>query len=518
MNRESTTLVRRGFALLVLFCLLLTAGASARDRRKKKDKMDDGKGDIIAAGIVYEPASATGNHIGAGITAIKGALIRIEGTNFVTESNVNGLFVFTDGSGDGPKDGEVTLIIKKEGYRTEKRRTSIARGATKPPTLRIEMLAAGTNYVGKTPVSPGTLYVAYSKRRVEHSGSPGHSPWDRNLQTVSGAIAAGADPLTLERNPKGEGRIPTEGTSANPTNGAPNSIMMMPPNSPSRTGFHNLSVAPYWLCFDKQGKTLYVANSARQIQVLDATNQNQLMANLPVQQNGVCTSLSASSDGKYVMATVMAASPGVMMIDAATRAPAAYLAIDGVGTMTPTSVCTNPDGSRVFVALNGQAAKSGQGLLVALDPYTGMTLGTAAVGSQPTGVVLSKDGRLAYVANSGSGNVTVVDAWSMSPIGVLPVGVGPQKLAITPDGRRIFVTNKGSSTVSVIDPQSNAIVGTVTVGKSPLDVAVSPDGRLAFVSNKDDGTITVIDVAQAAAVHVTDPMPQSSPFGLAVRP
>ncbi len=503
----------RGLALLAMFCLIFTAGAAARDRGKKKKKMDPTRGEILLAGLVYEPASEGGNHLGAGISAVTGATVILEGTGYETETDVNGFFVFTDGP-----DGDVKVIIKKDGYRTETRMAKIARGASQPSNLRIEMLPAGTNYVGKTPVSPGTLYVAYSQRRVEQSGAPGgHSPWDKNLQTISSAIAAGADPLTLEHNDPGRTRIPGE-KPGNPTNGAPNSIMMLPPNSPTRAGFHNLSVSPYWLCFDKDGSTLYVANAARQIQVLDAAHENRILANLPVQQNGVCTSLSLSADGQYVMGTVMAPSPGVMMIDTKSKAPVAYLAIDNVGTMTPTSVATNPDSSRVFVTLDGQAGKSGQGLLVALDPYTGMTLGSVPVGSKPTGVVLSKDGRLAYVANSGGGNVTVVDAWSMAPIGILPVGAGPQKLAITPDGRRIFVTNKGSSTVSVIDPMANAVVGTVSVGKSPLDVKVSPDGRLAFVSNKDDGTITVIDVANQAAVHVTDPMPQSSPYGLAVRP
>ena len=118
--------------------------------------------------------------------------------------------------------------------------------------LRIEMMPAGTNYVGKTPTGAGTLYVAYSERVMDHSQPGGHTTWDRNLQTVSSAIAAGADPLALEGNQPGEMRNPSE-TEFNPVNDAPNSIMILPPNSPSRTGFHNTASAPYWLCFDKSG-------------------------------------------------------------------------------------------------------------------------------------------------------------------------------------------------------------------------------------------------------------------------
>lgn len=505
---------RRGIVWLLLFGLLLAGGAEARERRGKSDdpkKMDPNRGDILLAGLVYSPESGGGNNsLGEGMSAVRGAKVVLEGTGYETVTDANGMFVFTAGP-----DGPVSVVITKEGYRTERRSATIDKDASEPAQLRVELMPAGTNYVGKTPTGTGTLYVAFSQRVVEQTNP--HSHWDKNLQTISAAMAAGADPLTLEGNAPPGMRPPGE-TEFNPINDAPNSIMILPPKSPSRTGFHNTQASPYWLCFDKGGKTLYVANSARQIQVLDAANNNNLIANLPAQQGGVITSLRLSADGRYMMATVMATSPGVMMIDTATRQPAAYLSIDGVGSMTPTDIVSSPDGSRLYVTLNGQAAQSGQGALVALDPYSGLTLGRAAVGSMPTGVVLSKDGRLAYVANSGGGSVTVVDAWNLSPLGLLNVGVSPQKLAITPDGSRVFVTNKGSNTVTVINTQSNTILGTVNVGKGPLDVKVSMDGTLAFVSNKDDGTISVIDVGRQAAIHVTDPMPKSSPYGLAIRP
>lgn len=512
--RNSHPQWRKLLALALLFGFLLTGGALARERRGKADdpkKMDPSKGDILLAGLVYSPESGVGNNsLGEGMSAVRGARVVLEGTGYETVTDANGLFVFTAGP-----EGPVSIVISKEGYKTERRTSKIEKNASEPAQIRVELMPAGTNYVGKTPTGTGTLYVAFSQRVLDQSNP--HSTWDRNLQTVSAAIAAGADPLTLEGNAPGEMRNPSD-TEFNPVNDAPNSIMILPPKSPSRTGFHNTQAAPYWLCFDQSGKTLYVANAANQIQVLDAANNNNLIANLPAQQGGVITSLSLSADARYVMATIMAVSPGVMMIDTVTKLPAAYLSIDGVGSMSPTDIASSPDGSRLYVTLNGQAAQSGQGLLVAIDPFSGMTLGTARVGNMPTGVALSKDGRLAYVANSGSGSVSVIDAWSMAPVTTLPSGVGPQKVAITPDGSRVMVTNKGSNSVTVIATASNSIVGTVNVGKAPLDIAVSLDGSLAFVSNRDDGTISVIDVGRQAAIHVTDPMPKSSPFGLAIRP
>ena len=497
-------------SLLMIFGLLFAAPAMAR-RKKKKKKMDPNKGQILVAGMVYAPGNTmnNGQAVGSGFGEIQGATVKMVGTDYETTTNKQGMFFFTAG-----EDGPVELIISKPGYKTERRTATIDRKSL-ADSIRVKLLREGSNYIGDTPTGPGTLYVAYSARVVDQTqhGKPTH--WDPNLQTMNAAIAAGADPLTLEGNdPRGHKDVDTP---ANPTTNAPNSIMIFPPNSPGNTGFHNTSSSPYWLCFDLPGRTLYVADSARRIQVLDAANKNQLIANLPVQGGGLVTALSRSAKGSYIMAPVMASTPGIMMIDTKTKVPLSYLTVDGVGSMIPTYAVTDPGENRVFLTLDGQGGQAGKGLLVALDPYTGVTMGQAAVGSKPTCVAMSLDGRHLYVANSGSGNVTVVDTASMTPIGILRVGVAPQKMAVAPNGK-LLVTNKGSDTVTVINTMSNTIAGTIRVGKGPTDVKMAPNGVRAYVSNRSDGTISIVDINSMAPVHVTDALPRSSPIGLAVRP
>lgn len=502
----------RGVVSLVLsIVLLLSGGAAARDR-KKKDKMDPNKGTIILAGLVYAPVNETdgGSTIAEGVGGVVGAKVEMVGTGYVTETNRNGMFYFTKGP-----EGPVTVVISKPGFKTETLTATISKGGGMPESLKVELLPEGTQYVGNTPTGMGTLYVAFSPRVVEQSDP--HTNWDPNLNTVRAAIAAGADPLTLEGNRQAPITDPKQRNN-NPTSGSERTIMIYPPNSPSRTGFHNTNADPYWLCFDQTGDTLYVANSARQVQVLDAKEGNKLISSLPVQMNGFVTDLTLSTDGRFVMAAVMAASPGVMMIDTTTKQPVAYLSVDGVGAMSPTAVASSPDGSRLFVVLDGQMGQAGQGMLAAIDPHTGQTLGTAPVGNKPSGIAMSKDGRLAYVVNSASGNVTVVDTIPMQAYTPIGVGVSPQKIARTPDGTKFLVTNSGSASVSVIDAMTNRVVGTIPVGNGATDIKVSPDGTRAYVSNREDGTISVIDTTTMKAIHVTDAMPRSSPIGLAVRP
>lgn len=503
---------RTVLSLSLIFLLLLTGGAAARDRKKKKDKSENGKGTIILAGLVYAPVNETegGSTIAEGVGGVVGAKVELVGTGLTTETNRNGMFYFTKGP-----DGPVTVVISKDGFKTETVSATISRGGGMPESLRVELLPEGTQYVGRTPTGMGTLYAAFSPRVIEQTNT--HTHWDKNLNTVRAAIAAGADPLELEAA-RGKPISDPKQYKNNPTSGAAQTIMIYPPKSPSKTGFHNTNAAPYWLAFDKTGDTLYVANSARQIQVLDASNGNRIIHSLPVQGGGFVTDVRLTPNGNYIMASVMAASPGVMMIDTTTKQPAAYLTVDGVGTMTPTAVAASLDGNRIYVVLDGQMGLNGKGILAVIDAYTGQTLGTAPVGAKPTGIAFSKDQRLAYVVNSSGGNLTVVDTATMQPLGLIALGVSPQKIAATPDGKYLLATNKGSATVSVIDATSNRVIRTISVGKGATDIKLSPDGSRAYVSNRDDGTISVIDMATFAPVHVTDAMPRCSPIGLAVRP
>jgi len=92
------------------------------------------------------------------------------------------------------------------------------------------------------------------------------------------------------------------------------------------------------------------------------------------------------------------------------------------------------------------------------------------------------------------------------------------KVAASPDGRHVFVTNKSSDSVSVIDVQAMAVVATVVVGKGPIGLAVSRDSSRVFVGCKDAGTVVMLDGQTGQVLHTTIPQPNSSPYGVAIRP
>ncbi len=77
-------------------------------------------------------------------------------------------------------------------------------------------------------------------------------------------------------------------------------------------------------------------------------------------------------------------------------------------------------------------------------------IATISVGKAPEGVVVSPDGRRAYITNGNSNTVSVIDTSSGTVTTTIPVGNFPRAVAVSPDGRRVYITNGGSKTVSVI--------------------------------------------------------------------
>lgn len=491
--------------VVLLLILALTPGLVAKEKKdNKKSKMPS------LAGIIMK-GTASNNPLG--YDPVAGAEVSIQGTDRKTVTNEGGYFEFYELEG-----GDYTINVLAFHYAPAQKMVRVTNGPT-PTLANVTMLPEGTMLVGNTPVGPGTAYIAFAARRVDQATTmTGVMSQGFPLQTQDayrGAIAAGADPLGLSGNPNispsiGPGMADSHAIDVNP-----NSIMMIPNGSLRQTGYHTLGVQPYWLCFNVSGTRLYMSDSSQQIQVLDTVNKNIVLATLPAQ--GIVTDLRLSGDGNYLLVSVMSSSPGVLLVDTRTNTPARFLPLPPMrsgGVGYPNGAVMAREGARVFVAQGN--AQSGE--VTALDGYSGQPVGSCPVGAMPTGIAMSVDGRFVYTANSASGDLSVVDTGSLSELGRVRVGVSPQKVAVSPNGMRIWVTNKGSNTVTVLDGRSHSVMTSVPVGAGPVGVACSPDSSKTYVTCKDAGTVVILDGQSGGTLQTTSPLPNSSPFGVAVKP
>lgn len=177
---------------------------------------------------------------------------------------------------------------------------------------------------------------------------------------------------------------------------------------------------------------------------------------------------------------------------------------------SPHNVQASPDGKFVWVTNNGEldakvapanhgmakgehATMAKAGAVWLIDTANDAVVARIPVGLHPAHVVLTSDGRFAYITNGGDNSVTVIDAAARSVLATIPVGKFPHGLRFAPDGRQAYVANLKGGTVSVIDVASRKEIAQIPVGKGPAQVGFTSDGQLAFVSLSEEKAVAVID-------------------------
>lgn len=517
--------MRRGATALLAALLLVVLGApvTARDYGKEKEKA---KGDNLV-GIVVT-TSTNNNPGGQPFDPLEGVEVTLQGTNYKAVTDTMGMFHFNVPAGD------YVVVAMKQGIGMATKAVKVNDGPT-PSMVNIVlnqgsvssspggMVAPGMAGGGGAPLAPGTAYIAFAQKPTPGGNAGGHGPAGgppiSTVQTYRQQILHGGT-----GDPFGTGGGPIQGPKPGDINPGdyhtpmqvnPNSLMMLPVNNPGQAGYKELGSQPYWVTFNASGTRLYVSTGGQSIQVVDTINGNTMLNNIPA--GGIVTDLKLSPDGNFVLASVLGSQPGVLVIDTHTNAPQRNIPTPPLRSGEagqPRAVAANREGTRLFVAVGTPNG----GEVVAIDMFTGVPQASLPVGANPTGMDLSPDGRFLYVVNSSSGDVSVIDAWTFTELGRVRVGVNPQKVAISPDGSRVFITNKGSDSVTVLNGVTQAPMATIPVGKAPVGVAVSPDGAKTFVGCTGGGNVTVLDARSGGVLLSTSPLPNSVPWGVAVKP
>lgn len=145
------------------------------------------------------------------------------------------------------------------------------------------------------------------------------------------------------------------------------------------------------------------------------------------------------------------------------------------------------------------------------DSQTGSTLATVPVGVKPHEVVLSQDGRLAYVTNygldrytedaDGGNTISIIDLAKRELAGTIDLGNRhrPHGIERARSGL-LYITTDRPSALHVVDPQKRAVVRTVEADLNlPHMLQLSDDERKAYVANSGNGTVTVVSLAKQPA-------------------
>ncbi len=219
---------------------------------------------------------------------------------------------------------------------------------------------------------------------------------------------------------------------------------------------------------------------------------------------------------------------------------------------------TSPLGARPF----GIAVSSGGAVYVTqLDSaqvtrfdLSGDWIAAVAVGSVPTDVTFSPDGKTAYDTDQGDNSVTriavatntasgttvlggntfrvrarstkvfvtdnaatvyVLDAATVAKLDSVTVGADPNGLAFSPDGSRLYVATFSGGIVDLVSRSTFDVTSSYPVGGAPQDIALTLDGSNLYVANVAGG-VGIWNTATGTTI-TTVPMPAAT-FGLAITP
>jgi DNA-binding beta-propeller fold protein YncE len=205
----------------------------------------------------------------------------------------------------------------------------------------------------------------------------------------------------------------------------------------------------------------------------------------------------------------------------------------------PTSVAVTPDESIALVTAGAKIdptdptrlAADNRLSIIDLRARPPVVLGQAQAGSGAAGVSVTRDGRLALVANRNEGTVSVfrIEGSALHKLDTVPVGgpdSGPSHVAIAPDGRSALVTRDGDHTISLLAIDGDKVSYThhdLGVGLKPYGVVITPDGQEAVVANLglgrgDNDTISLIDLTLKPPRSVETYTVGQTPEGIAMSP
>ena len=90
----------------------------------------------------------------------------------------------------------------------------------------------------------------------------------------------------------------------------------------------------------------------------------------------------------------------------------------------------------------------------------------------PVGLIMTKNGKTAYIGLGAANHIAVVDVGTRKPTDYVLVGKRPWSLALTGDEKTLFVANGKSDDVSVIDTGSLKVRRSIPAGRVPYGVVV----------------------------------------------
>jgi YVTN family beta-propeller protein len=273
--------------------------------------------------------------------------------------------------------------------------------------------------------------------------------------------------------------------------------------------------SPRFVNISPDGTRIYAGDSMNRIYIIDTASDELTDSVLLVRPTTyVLGDIAITPDGSRVLVSANGIHQ-VLVIDTATHA-----LLDRFDASS-NAIAISPDGKRAYVPGVRFAVIDIPSLTARYTDMPGIEGGSLKID-------LSKDERIAYIADSQRDILQVVDLENWRLIANIPVGnMGDPEfdLAVTPDGKKVFVCNGYSKDISVVSTAENRVIDTIKMESTPVGIDISPDGRVAYVIELQSEVrgfthVVAIDVATHKVIQrwAHEPVGFGNPWEVAVSP
>lgn len=168
----------------------------------------------------------------------------------------------------------------------------------------------------------------------------------------------------------------------------------------------------------------------------------------------------------------------------------------------PEGVKLSPDGKLLYVT--SEVA----GMVHVIDTATAKLVKNIAVGKRPRRMAFTADGKQLWVTNELDANVAIVSLPDHQVLGhlafevrgVRAADITPVGILMSPDGKTAFVALGRANHVAFVDVATRQVRELVLVGQRAWNLATDKAGTRLLVVNGLSDDLTVVDVAKARAL------------------
>ena len=184
---------------------------------------------------------------------------------------------------------------------------------------------------------------------------------------------------------------------------------------------------------------------------------------------------------------------------------------NSIGTGTSTTSFTDNNGFTAYAYI----ANRGDNTVSAINTNTNSLVATIPVGSGPSYLTVSQDGKRAYVANWDDNTVSVINTTNNNVVTTITAAPWTTGLAVSPDGLKLYSASSELDSLTVTNTLTNTLITKISVGTTQ-GISLTPDGSRIYTANFNDNSVNVINTANYSII-ATIPV-GSEPYGITISP